>query len=298
VLKSLNLGLNLCEIKNPNTLDYNLKLTIHYENFNKILLLTSVFLLVLFSCKKDQLEIKKTADPCECASEVSADFVIEEHTGPVSNLWIETDTTFHNKDVQFRALEEDAEYTWYIGIETFNTQAASRFFSDQWKGSYIPITLVVKKEPNKTCFPNDDGYDSITKTFFVSQYPIENGVNQDIEFGSIEGVYRMFSSELNDSIDIGVDINDKWSTKTVDFINFDGTGIVCDSFSRDLTAGSFREFHFNLSHTTTSICTGLSGVVRNKINGEAEMIINSSTLDPQDNSVVDYTYNYFGRKID
>ncbi|PWH85614.1 hypothetical protein [Brumimicrobium oceani] len=264
----------------------------------KILLLTSVFLLVLFSCKKDQLEIKKTADPCECASEVSADFVIEEQLYNVPHYdWVETDTAFNETELQFRALEENAEYKWYIGIEEFETKTASRYFSNQWIGNNIPITLVVKKEPNKTCFPNDDGYDSITKTFFVSQYPIENGVNQDIEFGSIEGVYRIFSSELNDSIDIGVDINDKWSTKSVDFINFDGTGIVCDSFSRDLTAGSFREFHFNLSHTTTSICTGLSGIVRNKINGEAEMIINSSTLDPQDNSVVDYTYNYFGRKL-
>lgn len=263
----------------------------------KILLLTSVFLLVLFSCKKDQLEIKKTADPCECASEVSADFVIEEHTGPVSNLWIETDTTFHNKDVQFRALEEDAEYTWYIGIETFNTQAASRFFSDQWKGSYIPITLVVKKKPNKACFPNDDGYDSITKTFFVSQYPIEYGANQDIEFGSIEGIYRMFSSELNDSIDIGVDIRDSWGTQVVNFVNIDGSGIVCDTFGKSVSSKAYREIVFLVSHTTTSICTGLSGVVRNKINGEAEMIINSSTLDSQDNSVVNYTYNYFGRKL-
>jgi hypothetical protein len=265
-----------------------------------IIIFTSLTLAItLLACRKIQPDFNVAAtDPCDCASEVSADFVIEEYSGPVSNFFVETDTTFHDSEVQFRALEANAEYTWYIGIDTFNTQAAIRFFNDQWIGFDIPITLVVKKEPNNTCFPNDDGYDSITKTFYVSQYPIENGTNQDIEFGSIEGTYRVYSMELGDSIDIVVDVNDKWSTKTVDFINIDGSGAVCDSFSRDVDAYSYREFHFEVSHSTTSICTGLSGIVRNKIDGEAEMIIHTSTLDPQDNSVVDNSYNYFGRKLD
>jgi hypothetical protein len=264
------------------------------------LLFTAIALAItLLACRKIQPDFDVSAeDPCDCASEVSADFVIEELFSPINQVFIETDTTFHDRDIQFRALEENAEYTWYIGIDTFNTQSASRFFTDQWIGFDIPITLVVKKEPNNTCYPNDDGYDSITKTFYVSQYPVEYGTNQDIEFGSIEGTYRMFSTELNDSIDIGVDVNDKWDTRTIDFTNIDGTSIVCDSFNRDLSNWSYRELRFESYHTTTSICTGLSGVVRNKVNGEAEMIIHSSTLDPQNNNLVDYTYNYFGRKLD
>jgi hypothetical protein len=269
------------------------------KKLSPLLFTATALAITLLACRKIQPDFDVSAeDPCDCASEVSADFVIEEALLNPSLDWVETDTTFHTKDVQFRALEENAEYTWYIGIDTFNTQSASRFFTDQWIGFDIPITLVVRKEPNSTCYPHDDGYDSITKTFYVSQYPLEYGTNQDIEFGSIEGTYRMFSTELNDSIDIGVDVRDSWGTQTVNFTNIDGSGIICNTYDRWVADKTYREFRFRVSHTTTSICTGLSGIVRNKVNGEAEMIIHSSTLDPQNNNVVDYTYNYFGRKLD
>ena len=156
---------------------------------------------------------------------------------------------------------------------------------------------MVKKEPNKACFPDDDGYDSITKTFYVSHYPIEYGTNQDIEYGSIEGTYRMFSTELNDSIDITVDVRNETGTHVLDITNVDGSGIVCDQFGKVVSHRTYRELRFYVSHTTTSICTGLSGIIRNKINGEAEMLINSSLIDPQDNSVIEYDYHYLGRKL-
>ena len=266
----------------------------------KILLLTSVFLLALFSCKKDQLELKKTADPCECASEVSADFVIEELADIIPEIiWIETDTTLHNSEVQFRALEENAEYTWYIGIEEFNTQAASRYFTDQWIGSNIPITLVVKKEPNNTCFPNDDGYDSITKTFHVSQYPIDNGDNQDVEYGTIEGTYRVFSEELNDSIDIGFDAENYGPYTSINIKNIDGLGTFCPKVSwRQVQARSYRYIGFERGgvFVATYFCAGLQGFVNNRIDGVAEIYIEPFKYQ-ENGEIKEKSFHYFGRKL-
>jgi hypothetical protein len=133
----------------------------------------------------------------------------------------------YESNVRFTALEEDAEYTWYIGSEVLNDKSFVRYFSDQWKESNIPVTLVVKKQPNKACFPDDDGYDSIVKTFHVSKYPIDNGDNQDMEFGSIEGYYRVFSKELNDSIDIYFDVVRRFSNRSANVANVDGSGTEC-----------------------------------------------------------------------
>ena len=267
---------------------------------NRVFTLGIFSIAVLLACKKEQPSMPgNTKDPCGCASEVSADFVIEEQLNNVPDYdWVETDTTLHNKDVQFRALEEDAEYKWYIGIDTFATQTASRFFSDQWIGYDIPITLVVKKEPNKTCFPDDDGYDSITKTFHVSQYMIDHGYNDDVELGTIEGTYRVFSKELNDSIDIFIDVVNVNSSFSVNLINIDGSGNICGSdVVRRLKGRSYREIRFDDSYSDSSICPGLSGIIRNKINGKAELLINSSRWEGSPSNIFDTEYQYFGRKL-
>ncbi len=246
-----------------------------------------------------------TKDPCGCASEVSADFVIEEQLNNVPDYdWVETDTTLHNKDVQFRALEEDAEYKWYIGIDTFATQTASRFFSDQWIGYDIPITLVVKKEPNKTCFPDDDGFDSITKTFHVSQYMIDHGYNNDVELGTIEGTYRVFSKKLNDSIDVGVNVHRRFDNISIGISNFDGSGIDCpyDDFYRPVSYYGYREIATSpdagfVADTSTNLCNGLSFIVRNPVKGPAELLINSLRWEGTPSNIVNIKYHYLGRKL-
>src|SRR5690554_4902010 len=119
----------------------------------KILILTVFTALFFWACKKEQPEILNAEDPCECANEVSADFKIEESSGTVLQYLTETDTVFKNKRVYFTAQEDDATYTWYIGIEEFTDQSVFRYFDDTWAGTNIPITLVVEKEPNAACFP-------------------------------------------------------------------------------------------------------------------------------------------------
>jgi hypothetical protein len=198
-----------------------------FNTIIKISLLSACLLIaLLFSCRKEQPEMNAAADPCACASEVSADFdILERHSQVANSEIIVTDHVLQNsftKQVRFRAKEEDAEYTWYIGIDVETDQETYKNFGTEWIGSTIPITLVVKKEANTVCFPDDDGYDSITKTF--------NIYDECHEPYLLEGTFRMASENSTDSIDIDIEFieyppqNDCFSA---DITNFDGEGSTC-----------------------------------------------------------------------
>ena len=168
--------------------------------------------------------MKKTADPCDCASEVSADFdILERHLWPGSELTVTDHVIGRNgKEVRFRAVENDAIYTWYIGIDVETDKETFALFGSEWIGSTIPITLVVKKEPNLICFPNDDGYDSITQTF--------NIYDECHEPYLLEGTFRMAEKNSTDSIDIDIEFKEyaPWNDCfSADITNFDGEGSTC-----------------------------------------------------------------------
>jgi len=191
------------------------------------ILFTSTLLLLLFACKKEQPEIQNQAkNPCDCASEVSADFdILERHSQIENSEIIVTDHVLQNsgnKQVRFRAKVENAEYTWYIGTDVETDRETFKNFGSQWIGSTIPITLVVKKEPNTICFPDDDGYDSITKTF--------NIYDECFEPYLIEGIFRMAPENSTDSVDIEIEFKEypPWNDCfTADITNFDGEGSTC-----------------------------------------------------------------------
>ena len=166
-------------------------------------------------------------NPCDGANEVNGNFIIEEMTTVNTNfaLYTITDTIYKNKSVRFTALEDDAEYTWYIGTEVLHTKEVTRYFSDTWSGVNIPITLVTKKKSNKLCFPDDDGYDSITKFFHVSNLPIWN--IPDAILGPVEGSFRMHSPHLPDSFDINIDVTFLGGTTYFNIENYDGLGSNC-----------------------------------------------------------------------
>ena len=113
-------------------------------------------------------------DPCEGVEEVAADFTMMENGypytlppgSPLDTLFKPFDTdTVRLTRVVFTAKEEDAEYTWIIGSETLHTRVVER--SGFPKGETIPITLIVKKAPNKLCFPNDDGVDTLVRYLHI-----------------------------------------------------------------------------------------------------------------------------------
>jgi hypothetical protein len=237
-----------------------------------ILLYSLSLLLLLFACKKEQPEMtNESKDPCECASEISADFKIEESTGSFAGDFTETDTVYKNKWVYFTAYENEATYTWYIGLDVLTDQSVNRYFSDTWEGYDIPITLVVEKEPNSVCFPNDDGYDSITKTFHISQYPISTGIPfSDIDAGPIEGKYRVKSSHLPDSFDIELDLivdSQGGSGHFFNIINYNGYGDSCINQTR-VKGMNYRQVWNN---PPTGYCDNLYAVIHNRMDGVTEM---------------------------
>ncbi|RYM35503.1 hypothetical protein ERX46_00510 [Brumimicrobium glaciale] len=234
----------------------------------KLLLLASVFLLVIFACKKDQLEIKKTADPCDCASEVSADFdILERHSfagGGGALTTTDNVLSWSTKEVRFRAKQNDAEYTWYIGADKEYEREVFSNFGTEWIGSTIPVTLVVKKKPNLICFPNDDGYDSITKTFKIYEMCHEPYL--------LEGTFRMAEKNSSDSIDIKIEFKQyaPWNDcLTADITNFDGEGSTCPG---NYFRGSKSYRYFQVSGTPTGSCESIGAFKAwNHLSGICEM---------------------------
>ena len=183
----------------------------------------------LTSCHKEQAILPNGLNGCDCANEVSAEFYIEEMTTPNPNFvkYTDTDTIYADKNVRFRAKENDAEYTWYIGAEVLTTQEVTRYFSSATAGQTIIVSLVVKKNPNTICFPTDDGKDSLSRTFFiVSAY-------DDTDFfynpqPRFEGVFRMKDFNSSDSIDIYIQAEQFYGGNHKVFVieNYDGYGSV------------------------------------------------------------------------
>jgi len=228
----------------------------------------------VLACKKiEQPEMAQLNKECECAKEVSADFVMEERDGltVATYKYTNTDTIFFNKNVRFRALETDANYTWYIGNEVLNIQQFERYFGEVLIGQNIPISLVVKKTPNTICFPDDDGYDSITKILHVSQYIISTP--DDYDFGSIESTFRVKSDHLADSFDIKVvftrNLNIDPLTQLINIENYDGLGSNCYN-NQALRQRNYRQVFFEQD----GMCEQMRGNIHHGLDGLVEFNLN------------------------
>ncbi len=172
-----------------------------------LLLSILILLITISSCRKEQPEMNELNENCDCAKEVSADFYIKEVGAPLwesDQLESETDTIYHTRNVHFIAKEPNAEYTWYVGTEVIHEKEFFRHFGAQYQGQTFPFTLVVKKQPNKICLPNDDGYDSIVKYLTITNDSGENFYS-DPNY-RLEGLFRMSNQGNLDSVDIQIGI--------------------------------------------------------------------------------------------
>jgi hypothetical protein len=280
------------------------------KTFHKPITILSLFallLVVVWACRKEKPAFDLSdKEPCTCASEVSADFKIEESGNYILDDlpdWVETDTVMHSSTVKFSALETDAqEYTWYIGSEVIHQPTVSRQFLSSWAETDIPITLVVKKTPSNVCFPDDDGYDSIVKIMHVSKYPIYPNGSGNVELGPIGGTYRFFAPHLNDSIDVSFNVLIRPggdNSRYVDVTNVFGDGVDCDaSFlqSRVLNLRTYRAIHFNrgaANQPNVHICQSISGLLIRRMDGVSTFRITHVFFQPSPNIV----YQYTGRKL-
>jgi hypothetical protein len=168
----------------------------------KIMKLTlALFVVVFFStCKKDCCQDPtnpkcENYDPCYGKKATSAFFIIEEKFSTLDK-WIECDSVNgigNISAVRFSALNDADSFIWTIGSETIYTKSFTRF--DFPLKKHIPITLVViNKNPNKKCFPNDDGRDTFKRMMYTWGREIEwdqsKGAYVINNPKPIQGVYR------------------------------------------------------------------------------------------------------------
>ena len=138
----------------------------------KIISLLTAFLLIVSAVLMEQCKCKQCEDPTnpECSNydpclgvaKTSADFKIEERTG---SYWVETDTVERYSRVRFTALQEADSYRWLIGADEFNEKSFT--LSNFPYNSWIGVTLILKRTPNKACHPNDNGIDTVYRRFYV-----------------------------------------------------------------------------------------------------------------------------------
>jgi hypothetical protein len=139
--------------------------------------------LTLSSCRKscqDPTNPKcENYDPCYKLKPTSAGFktydpmMFAQSQKELGLVWdVVSDTIGSN--CYFVADEENAKYTWLIGAGVYHTRTVSIDFINSRidAGTLIPVTLIVEKEPNKKCFPNDDGRDTFTKQILVARYAL------------------------------------------------------------------------------------------------------------------------------
>jgi hypothetical protein len=136
---------------------------------------------------------------------------------------------------------------------------------------------VVNKTPNNTCFPNDDGYDSITKSFYVSEYPIHDYPNDEI-YHPIEGTYRVIGPGMTDSIEVTLNMRFYATTqhRVVDIENSDGLGTICigDEYSsgRRLKYTTYRRLRFgDFPAGAMFYCQAISGEIKKSLDGSCEL---------------------------
>ncbi len=254
--------------------------------------------LLLSACKKEQPQLRSLEEDCGCAKEVSADFVMEEMTTGNINFarYTNTDSIFGDKNVRFTALEENADYTWYIGSEVIKTKEVTRFFPNSMVGQTIPVTLVTKKKANIICLPNDDGYDSIVKYLTIAETYDYDGPFVDSTF--IEGTYRLKSPLLQDSIDMIIDYRYQgvgFFGVRLNIYNYDGSGNNCiDIMQR--REYNYRQF-WTFDQTAINAGDYLQGDFKINLNGLVEAnFTTGGYVDGVYNQKL-YDWKYRGRKL-
>lgn len=134
----------------------------YITQLNRPGLYSAVLLLFCFSCK-DEPEVP--LDPCQDAQPFTANFHIEEHVG--DSLVVSDSILFYNL-VTFEAPGFYSSFEWKIGedVRTFDTRRVTLRFLEDAVGE-IPIRLIATGPPNTTCYPMDNGIDTLEQTLHV-----------------------------------------------------------------------------------------------------------------------------------
>jgi hypothetical protein len=110
-----------------------------------------------------------SVDPCAGKEPVTAHYVIESRmNGDDGYIYRESpgilcdDDTSNSYVVRVRATNSNYNHTWIIGSDQINATSYEFSFSGAYCGQNIPITLITTGPIDSTCFPDDNGQDTVT----------------------------------------------------------------------------------------------------------------------------------------
>ncbi len=206
-----------------------------YIKVNALLIL---FVIIGVSCHKDN-----PASPCTATHPVSAAFTMEETQDFADPEWVYYDSdTAANYLINFKASEDNATYEWHIGAGVYTKQSFTINFSQTTPAS-VPIMLIVHKSPNKQCFPDDDGIDTVIRTLYF-----------DLSGHPLEGNYQGYmSSNPNDTFTISIKTN-----------------VLCPGTKTTLTTW-IKNLYRNPSYNTCQL-TGYLGTKEFQITGMCDSV--------------------------
>jgi hypothetical protein len=167
---------------------------------NKILKLSFKFIFIsllgavlfLSACRKcddPQNEECENYDPCYNEQAPSAKFLMKEgFLGSGGKFISFADSVMVGYTIWFESELEDPNIThkWYLGSETFTGRVTpGRRFDDPSivRPQIIEITHVIEYSPNKSCYSNDVGYDSVVQTF-----TLVGSINELQTYGKFKGL--------------------------------------------------------------------------------------------------------------
>lgn len=130
---------------------------------------------------------RKHEDPCLASA--NAEFIIEEH---IQDRWFRTDSVSGAYPVRFRALHPADSFVWLLGSQVIRGQ--SEVIKNAFPVGSLSCRLIAYRSPNPACNPNDDGIDTLTRSFYCWPYGYiswfgQYYVNADPNF-PIYGHYR------------------------------------------------------------------------------------------------------------
>ena len=138
-------------------------------------------------------------NPCVDAKATSAAFTIKEATFTqiieprLADFLIDTDSCYLSS-IYFEAVQQDADsFIWKIGneVEPRYGKQINVTFPDNLRGTTFNVRLIVKRKPNTSCFPNDDGIDTVTRKFYFVRF------NESLSW---EGTYYGSDDDKPDSM--------------------------------------------------------------------------------------------------
>jgi len=245
-------------------------------------------LTVIISCQKsEEQDCAPTIikDPCEGKFPITADFEIADAPFATDGNYYPSDNVTPGY-VRLKAYEEGATYLWNIEGREYTEQEVvfqtqTEFSEPIMFGDSIKASLIIYKEPDTLCFPNDDGRDTITKSFTVV-----SGCQCKI-IGTYRGVLENELDSFNISIGL---IDDSFTGDSCSTITLTQPRAIPGYCENIATTYRITDRSLKIGQTTTA-CSSLSGRATYSLQGVFEF---KYTLNLEDEP----EYIFTGRKIE